>query len=405
MTLFSELPTICQGQLLQLADDVAISYLLLDSRKLVVSPGALFFALPGQQHDGHQYLKDAYEGGIRCFIVETAPAAGAEGTSLFPDANILQVPSTLLALQQLAAWHRRQFALPVVAITGSNGKTIVKEWLGSLLSVHEQVVRSPKSYNSQTGVPLSVWQINEHHTIGVFEAGISERGEMQRLQQVLKPTHGIFTNIGPAHDRGFSSREEKVWEKARLFTEADSIVYCRDHVLIHECLQELYPAKNLIGWSSQQTEGPWRAEVVSRPKDTLLHLHLAEEQHSYRIPFRDSASIENCLHCLFFLHSQGLAYGNLQQQLSQLALPAMRLELKQGVNGSYIINDAYNNDLAGLQVALEFMKQQKHQRKKNPYPLRPFTNRPAQPAFVPQSIGAAAGKRGGKAYRRGPAYF
>ncbi|AHM60795.1 bifunctional UDP-N-acetylmuramoyl-tripeptide:D-alanyl-D-alanine ligase/alanine racemase [Flammeovirgaceae bacterium 311] len=359
MVLFSQLSAICNGQQRQLSQDVVISYLLFDSRKLVVSPGAVFFALRGQQHNGHQYLEDAYQGGIRCFVVE-------ECTDIhLPEANILQVPDSLRALQQLAGWQRGQFSLPVVGITGSNGKTIVKEWLSNLLPVREQVVRSPKSYNSQTGVPLSVWQINEHHSIGVFEAGISQRGEMALLQEVLKPTIGIFTNIGPAHDRGFSTREEKVWEKAQLFTESQSIVYCRDHSLIHECLQELYPHKKLIGWSQQQTEGIWRAEVMQRPKDTLLQLFLPHEQQiSYRIPFRDSASVENCLHCLFFLHSQGYAHSQLQQQLSQLALPAMRLELKQGVNGSYIINDAYNNDLAGLQVALEFMKQHKHQRKK-----------------------------------------
>lgn len=359
MILFSQLSAICQGTMQQLAEDVAISYLLFDSRKLVVSPGAVFFALRGQQQNGHQYLQQAYQGGIRCFVVEEdlQPAT-------LPEANILKVTSSLLALQQLAGWHRSQFQLPLVAITGSNGKTIVKEWLSTLLAAYEQVVRSPKSYNSQTGVPLSVWQINENHTIGVFEAGISQRGEMQLLEQVLQPTFGIFTNIGPAHDRGFSSREEKVWEKAQLFAAAESIVYCADHPFIHECLQALYPAKKLIGWSQQQEEGPWRAAVVHRQKDTLLHLYIHEEQHNYRIPFRDSASIENCLHCLFFLHSQGYVHAQLQQQLSQLALPAMRLELKQGVNGSYIINDAYNNDLAGLQVALEFMQQQRQQRKK-----------------------------------------
>ena len=363
MTLFSQLPEICKGSLFQLTDDVSISYLLLDSRKLVVSPGAVFFALPGQQHNGHQYLQDAYQGGIRCFVVEEKAGIAMPDMEM-PEANILQVRDTLKALQALTRWHRRQFKLPIVAITGSNGKTIVKEWLSNLLAPEEQVVRSPKSYNSQTGVPLSVWQLNQHHTIGIFEAGISQRGEMQRLQQILAPTHGIFTNIGPAHDRGFSSLEEKVREKARLFSESASIIYCRDHTLIHECLQEMYPDKQLIGWSQLQTEGSWRAEVVLKPKDTLLKLYLTEEQHQYRIPFRDSASIENCLHCLFFLHSQRYAYAQLQQQLNVLSLPAMRLELKQGVNGSHIINDAYNNDLAGLQVALEFMQQHRHQRRK-----------------------------------------
>ena len=362
MTLFSQLAQICKGTILQLTEDAGISYLLFDSRKLVVSQGAVFFALRGQQHDGHQYILDAYQGGIRYFVVEENTHTSLQELQ---EASILQVPNTLQALQELTAWHRRQYQLPIIGITGSNGKTIIKEWLSNLLSAEEQVVRSPKSYNSQTGVPLSVWQINEHHTIGVFEAGISQRGEMQQLQKVLAPTYGIFTNIGPAHDRGFSTREEKVWEKAQLFSESQSIVYCRDHTLIHECLQELYPQKKLIGWSlQQQLESPWRAEVVLKPKDTLITLHLPDQQQQYRIPFRDSASIENCLHCLFFLHSHGYAYPQLQQQLSLLTLPAMRLELKQGVNSSHIINDAYNNDLAGLQVALEFMQQQRHQRKK-----------------------------------------
>jgi Alr-MurF fusion protein len=358
MILFSQVAALCKGTLHQLVSDLPLSYLLFDSRKLVVSPGATFFALRGQQQDGHRYLQEAYEGGIRCFVAEQAPLQP------MPDANILLVPNSLAALQQLAAWHRQQYALPVLAITGSNGKTIVKEWLSSLLSSQEQVVRSPKSYNSQIGVPLSVWQINEHHTIGIFEAGISQKGEMAALQQVLKPQLGIFTNIGPAHDRGFASLQEKVAEKALLFADAHTIVYCRDHAPVHACLQERYPQKNLIGWSMQASEGPWRAQVVRRQRDSLLQLHLPDGEHSYRISFRDNASIENCLHCLFFLHSQGYAHAELQKQLSQLALPAMRLELKQGVNGSYILDDAYNNDLAGLQVALEFLQQQKHLRKK-----------------------------------------
>ncbi|EMR02145.1 bifunctional UDP-N-acetylmuramoyl-tripeptide:D-alanyl-D-alanine ligase/alanine racemase [Cesiribacter andamanensis] len=358
MILFSKLPSVCGGTLLQLPADTPLSYLLFDSRKLVVSPGATFFALKGQQQDGHRYLQQAYQGGIRCFVLEQAPREP------MPEASILQVPDSLAALQQLAGWHRRQFSLPLLAITGSNGKTIVKEWLSSLLPASEQVVRSPKSYNSQIGVALSVWQLHEQHSIGIFEAGISQLGEMRALQQVLAPTLGLFTNIGPAHSRGFASLEEKVAEKALLFTDAHTIIYCRDHAPIHAHLQQQYAHKTLIGWSQLETEGPWRAGVVRRQRDSLLQLHTPAGEHSYRLPFRDSASIENALHCLFFLHSQGYAHSELQKQLSQLALPAMRLELKQGVNGSYLLDDAYNNDLAGLQVALEFLQQQKHLRKK-----------------------------------------
>jgi UDP-N-acetylmuramyl pentapeptide synthase len=230
--LFHELVSICQGRLLQFPADRLVETLVIDSRKAVVTESSLFFAIKGDRHDGHRYLEELYRLGLRQFIVESEINPPS-----YPDANILKVTSSLAALQAIAMHHRSQFSIPVVGITGSNGKTIVKEWLDQVLSPDFQIVRNPGSYNSQVGVPLSVWQIRSHHEMGIFEAGVSRPGEMEKLQAIIRPAIGIFTNLGSAHDEGFSSRYEKAEEKVRLFTHCERVIYCRDHTLIHETLQ------------------------------------------------------------------------------------------------------------------------------------------------------------------------
>jgi Alr-MurF fusion protein len=229
MLRFKQLPAVAGGTLVQLKQDSPVVHLLTDSRKLSQPAGTLFFAIKGRHNDGHPYLSQLYKRGVRQFVVE---AAGLE--QLYPEANILQVQSSLKALQAVAAWHRAEFRIPVLGITGSNGKTIVKEWLAQLLSPEELVVKSPRSYNSQIGVPLSVWQLDANHTFSIFEAGISQPGEMQKLQQVIQPTLGLFTNIGIAHDEGFVDRRQKVEEKLQLFVGVELLFYCRDHEMVHE---------------------------------------------------------------------------------------------------------------------------------------------------------------------------
>jgi alanine racemase len=372
--LFSSLPNLLTGTLLQApATDQPVSYLLTDSRKLIFTEGSLFFALKGRQQNGHHYVKQAYTQGIRLFIVEESL------TEELPEAGVILVNNSLEALQNLAAYHRRQFQVPLVAITGSNGKTIIKEWLASLTPPNLPVVRSPKSYNSQLGVPLSVWQLEPQHELGIFEAGISQPGEMEKLAQILMPTLGIFTNLGSAHDAGFSSPEEKVKEKARLFSNCPQLIYCADHSILNKLLPRLLPNTRLISWSKTKLEhNTILVEEKSLDAGTQLTLYFEQETLSYTIPFKDKASLENITHCLVCLFTLNLVHTNLTEQLRNLPQPAMRLEMKQGVHGSILIDDAYNNDLAGLDVALGFMNQQETQGKARTIVLSdlPQTGRP-----------------------------
>ncbi|MEL6152504.1 MAG: bifunctional UDP-N-acetylmuramoyl-tripeptide:D-alanyl-D-alanine ligase/alanine racemase [Bacteroidota bacterium] len=354
---FSQLPAITGGSLLQQSMDVPLGPLVLDSRTLRVAPGSVFFALRGKNHDSHQHLKDVYAQGIRQFVVEHPSLCPP-----LPQANLLYVPNSIEALQKLAAYHRQQFQLPLLAITGSNAKTIVKEWIGQLLAQQYTVVKSPKSYNSQTGVPLSVWQLNDTHQYGVFEAGISLPGEMARLAAVLKPTHGLFTNIGSAHDQGFTSREQKIDEKAQLFQSCQRIYYCLDHQPIHQALTKRYQGKTqLVHWSFQDEQATYQVsqQPGTHSNTTLLTIATADHTHTFTLPFCDSVSIENTVHCIVLLLHEGFAAALLQAGLSKLQNVPMRLTLKQGVNECQIIDDTYNNDVVGLQTALDFMAQQK----------------------------------------------
>ena len=310
MLTFSALPALLAGHLLQAPADAAaeVRHLLLDSRRVGGSPaGALFVALRGPNHDGHRYLPDLYAQGVRLFIVEES-AILLGGLAAFPEAGFIRVPSPLAALQTLAAAHRAEFAGPVIGITGSNGKTIVKEWLAQLLSPDEDICRSPRSYNSQVGVPLSVWELNPaRHTLGIFEAGISEGGEMDRLAAVIQPTEGIFTMLGTAHDAGFASAEEKLREKLRLFAgpRVQRLFYCADQPLVRAAVVQL----GLPGFSwSQQL--PLPSPPLQRPVDILFspesgatsHTHLRAEYPAtgltaaFTLPFADEPSVENALH-------------------------------------------------------------------------------------------------------------
>ncbi|WP_299708971.1 bifunctional UDP-N-acetylmuramoyl-tripeptide:D-alanyl-D-alanine ligase/alanine racemase [uncultured Pontibacter sp.] len=352
MLSFHQLQDITGGTLAQLTQDSAVMHMLTDSRKLSQPAGTLFFAIRGKYNDGHLYLTQLYELGVRQFVVEEA--AGL--TALYPEANILQVRSSLDALQAVAAWHRTQFHIPVLGITGSNGKTIVKEWLAQLLSPEELVVKSPRSYNSQIGVPLSVWQLDANHTFGIFEAGISQPSEMQKLQQVIQPTLGLFTNIGSAHDEGFADRRQKVAEKLQLFSQVELLFYCRDRELVHEAVQ----AKGIpaFTWSRKEAADVHITSSTISGHKTIVSYAFRGEQHSLAIPFTDEASLENALHCLAVLLQRGIGLSDIQDRMDRLQPVAMRLEMKEAINGCYLIDDTYNNDLAGLSIALDLLASQ-----------------------------------------------
>lgn len=356
MTTFAELTAIAQGNIFQNPrPNASIQYLLTDSRSGIQNEASLFFAIKGERHDGHQYVEKLYKWGVRQFVVEEPPKEH------LPEANILVVPDSVTALQQMVARHRQQFFVPIVGITGSNGKTIVKEWLSQLLLVTERVVRNPKSYNSQIGVPLSVWTIDNSHTIGVFEAGISKVGEMKQLSSVLHPTVGIFTNIGPPHDEGFDSRKQKVEEKAVLFAAAELVIYRQDYSLIDEVLKTKYAEEKLCAWSSDSDKlAKYYVQWNKNQADTeVIVREPASQQHwVFVVPFRDEASLENITHALIFgIHYQ-YDLEKWRDTLQHLRPVSMRLEWKQGINHCYLVDDSYSNDLVSLQLALDFLKQQ-----------------------------------------------
>ena len=296
--------------------------LLIDSRQVAAPAVSLFFALPGKRHDGHRFLDDLYERGVRQFIVNQDV-----DLKKLPEANVLKVDNTLDALQALAAFHRARFNIPVIGITGSNGKTVVKEWLWQVLSSDFNIVRSPKSYNSQVGVPLSVWQMNEHHTLAIFEAGISQPGEMERLANIIRPTIGVFTNLGPAHQEGFVSQEQKLSEKMRLFEGAEWLV----------CAEKFAP-KNFGG--------------------RVLHPEILENSEIVLPSTGGLWGAQNAMLCQSVLKILGVAETDIAERLRRLEPVEMRLELKAGIQHCTLVNDFYNNDLASLRIALQFARQQ-----------------------------------------------
>lgn len=351
-----------------------MEHLLLDSRQRAPVSGAVYFALIGKRHDGHRFISALYGAGVRNFIVSQAI-----DTHTWEKANILLVSDTLLALQQLTAYHRAQFRIPVIGITGSNGKTIVKEWLSALLTPDYELARSPKSYNSQTGVPLSVWQLQPRHTLAVFEAGISLPGEMVRLEPMIRPQIGIFTNIGPAHREGFASKMEKIHEKMRLFTHTAVLIYCRDHEKIDLAALEWQQAKQgrtLLSWSKKGLKSNLQIEKEIPLSGGFTQLQAkytfngssfgynsplftpASKAINIVIPFLDAASVENAIHCWATTLLLDLPAAAISERMAHLETIAMRLELKAGIHRCIIINDAYNNDTASLRIALQFAAQQ-----------------------------------------------
>ncbi len=352
---------IVNGQLFGASDERKISDLLIDSRHLMDPNQALFFALQSHRNDGHKYIEELYEKGVRAFVVKQRPEASCS------EAAFIVVADTLKALQALASYHRQQFSIPVIGITGSNGKTIVKEWLYQMLSPDYNIVRSPKSYNSQVGVPLSVWQMNESSELAIFEAGISEPDEMMALQDIIRPTIGVFTNIGQAHEENFINHAQKVGEKMNLFTKAESLVYCMDYSEIQQVVMRsgMSSKVKLFTWSRKFEEADLVVkEVVVGEKQSQVQCFYQGASLSFSIPFADAASIENAIHCIAVGLLMKMSPELIAERLLSLTSIAMRLEIKAGMNNCTIINDYYNSDVNSLSIALDTMKQQ-HQHQRN----------------------------------------
>jgi Alr-MurF fusion protein len=342
-----------------LENDASASYiseLLTDSRKLANPSSSIFFAIRGDRNNGHNFIQDLYDAGVRNFVVEK-DYSNPESIK----ANFIFAEKPLKVMQQLAAYHRQQFSIPVIGVTGSNGKTIVKEWLYQLLREDYHVVRSPKSYNSQVGVPLSVWQMSTEDSLGIFEAGISMPGEMICLHDIIQPTIGIFLNIGQAHDENFKSESDKISEKLQLFGGVEKLIYCKDYPGIHSQVTEHYSTSKIQFFSwSRKSKADLQIGRISRKE------HEAEIQGIYnndfisiRIPFTDDASIENAIHCWALMLLLKIEMDVIQERMELLSPVAMRLEMKEGLNNCSIINDSYNSDLGSLTIALDFLNQQK----------------------------------------------
>lgn len=348
-----------------------VEYLVTDSRNIIDPAKSIFFAIKGPRRSGINFVNEAYQQGVRIFIVEESiePA-------LYAGAIFIQVPGVIEALQQLAAHHRKQFNIPVIGITGSNGKTIVKEWLYQLLQSDYHIVRSPRSYNSQIGVPLSVWQMNAQHTLAIIEVGISAKGEMNALANIVQPTIGVFTNLGEAHNQGFENPEQKLEEKALLFQHTPLIITAADYMPAAFLQRD-----KVVAWGSKpqeinggsiphlqvvkQEKKLTETIVQLRYKNNASNLNVAADTASTNpvpfelaLPFTDEVSVQNALTCVLVLLQLGYAFPVIQQRVKQLQPVEMRMQLKRAINQSYVLNDSYSNDKVSLSLALQFLKEQ-----------------------------------------------
>lgn len=337
--------------------DFEIEHLLFDSRQLINPEKSLFFAFKSIHNNGHHYIPDLITKGVKAFVVEEK-----KWKDIYPEVAIHVVKDVLQALQKIAASHRAKFDLPIIAITGSNGKTITKEWLADILSSKYDVIKNPKSYNSQIGVPFSISLINDVNELGIFEAGISKPGEMKALQKIINPKFGIFTNIGSAHDAGFDSQTQKVEEKAELFIDCDLVFYCKDHGAINNYFQ----AKKIISltWSKKEKATLRIISTKREKQSTLIQFEYKNQVQDLSIPFLDDASFENLMHCLLVALYLDLPLETIQRKVNALKPVEMRLQVLEGENNCIIINDTYNSDLESLTVALQFLKSQKIKKEK-----------------------------------------
>lgn len=349
-----------------------IKYIGLDSRTILHPAQTLFFAIKSKSGDGHKYLQECFAKGVRCFVIEDKKALHSFPEEIRSQLNYIVVENTVKALQQLAINQREKYAVPVIGITGSNGKTVVKEWLYQLLNEEHRIVRSPQSYNSQIGVPLSVWQMNENHQLAIFEAGISQAGEMEKLEKIIKPTIGIFTNIGSAHQANFHSVTGKVKEKIKLFKNCKLLIYCPDYAEIENTIQEaiktgeLNKDIKLLRWSFHNKSADIYINKLSENglKGNDFQYFYHNQHFPLQLPFTDKASVENALHCLAYMLYSGYKNELIQARMQKLHAVEMRLEQKAGINNCTLINDSYNSDILSLSVALDALNQQQQHPKK-----------------------------------------
>jgi alanine racemase len=352
----SEIASIVHGKLTG-NQDLFVAELLTDSRHFSFSEGLAFFAIRGVNHDGHIFIDKLYERGIRIFIIEVLPS----GINNYSEGAFILVANTVEALQDLAAYKRKQFGGTVIGVTGSAGKTIVKEWLADIMSLAMPVVRSPKSYNSQVGVPLSVWKLNPAYKVGIIEAGISFPDEMEKLQKVIDPDIGVITNIGDAHQENFRDLETKAAEKIRLFKNASVIVYCSDYKIIHKLISgnKSLRIKKLVDWSFENEQAAvFVKKKKSSPGKTKIVIKFNGADLLFMIPFIDRASVENAITAAAVCLFTGIDPKVIRQGLAGLVSVAMRMELKSGINGCQLIEDYYNSDPGSLGMALEYLKSQ-----------------------------------------------
>ncbi len=349
-------------------EPVFIKEILIDSRHLVHPESTLFVAIVSGRNDGHRYIAELFERGVRNFMVSALPDQHKSiPKKIFPGASFILVNNTLEALRNLGAAHRSRFSIPVIGITGSNGKTIVKEWLFQLMNRDKKIVRSPKSYNSQIGVPLSVWKMEPEHDLALFEAGISMPREMEKLEPIIRPTIGIFTNIGHAHDEGFRDTGRKIEEKLKLFINSGVLIYCRDHELIHDKVMQDASLEQVtkFTWSRKQEADLQIIRISStKSQETTITGIFDNRELSITIPFADEASVENAIHCWSLMLVLGYEADVISSRMKTLVPIAMRLELKEAINHCSLINDSYNSDINSLAIALDFLNQQTQHTKK-----------------------------------------
>ena len=340
--------------------DCTIDHLLTDSRTLSFPETSLFFAFKTRNNDGHRYIADLYRLRVRNFVVNSSLPEFEQ----MKDANFLIVDDVLAALHQLSVQHRKRFDIPVIGITGSNGKTIVKELLYQLLRSEFNIVRSPRSFNSQIGVPLSVWQIDSKHTLGIFEAGISQANEMRKLRHIIAPVIGVITNIGEAHQENFTSFAQKGLEKLSLFSDCELIVYNADDPLITHLLETACLSQRGLGWSRKDTDAPLFIKSIHKQEDTTtIHCVAMGIHYTYTVPFTDNAMIENLMYCIaIVLYLKPSILKNVRF-FSDLESVAMRLETKEGINNCQLINDTYNSDINSLDIALDFLQSRRGDKK------------------------------------------
>ncbi|MBX2935346.1 MAG: bifunctional UDP-N-acetylmuramoyl-tripeptide:D-alanyl-D-alanine ligase/alanine racemase [Ferruginibacter sp.] len=347
-------------------DGLMIEHILLDSRKLLFPLQSVFFALDGKRWQSSLFIDDLYKQGVRCFVVDEN--FSDKKINEYAGAAFLQVQDVLHALQLLTAWHRKQYSMPVTGITGSNGKTSVKEWLYQLLQYDYNIIRSPKSYNSQIGVPLSVWQMNNHYNLAIFEAGISLPGEMEKLEKIIAPGIGIITNIGDAHSEGFTSLSQKIHEKLKLFVHSKLLIYGSGNAKLDKEVVEFKknsaPGLKLFTWGNRQTDTLQVLKTELNSNQSTIQASYKEQVFEFTIPFTDAASVENALTCCCLMLYMNVSTKDIAVRMLQLRPVEMRLQLKQGINNCSVINDSYSADINSLTIALNFLQHQQQHNKR-----------------------------------------